>query len=491
MEIVVLDGYTLNPGDLRWDALRALGECTIYDRTPAALTVERARRAEIVLTNKVVLNRGVLAQLPELRYIGVLATGINIVDLAAAGERGLVVTNVPAYSTRSVAQLVMALLLEFTHHVGHHAHGVRTGKWSASADFSYADYPLIELDGLTMGIVGLGRIGRTVAALAQAFGMSVLAYHHRPTTPPLGVELVELETLFRCSDVVSLHCPLTPQTTGLVNANRLASMKPSAFLINTGRGPLVHEQELADALNAGRLAGAGLDVLSSEPPRADNPLLSAKNCSHHPAYRLGHPRRAHPPARRRRRKHQRLPGGSTGESGNIEIAALLTGIAGVPVVWCTGNPEGFPSSHTIWYTGRMMDETKQVIVVGAGASGLMAAGVAAGRGRRVLLLERNEEVGRKLLISGKGRCNLANDTDIEELLANIPGNPKFLRTAFYRFGPHETIDFFTARGVPLKTERGGRVFPVSDNAEEVVRALTNFSGKAGCKFARKPRCGAC
>lgn len=278
MKIVVLDGYALNPGDLRWDALQAIGECTIYDRTPAALTVERARGAEIVLTNKVVLDREVIAQLPELRYIGVLATGINVVDIADAHERGIVVTNVPAYSTRSVAQLVMALLLEFTHHVGHHAQSVREGRWSACPDFSYADYPLIELDGLIMGIVGLGRIGRAVASLAQAFGMSVLANHHRPITPPPGVEMVDLETVFRRGDVISLHCPLTPQTTGMVNAARLALMKPTAFLINTGRGPLIQEQELADALNAGCLAGAGLDVLSNEPPHADNPLLTAKNC---------------------------------------------------------------------------------------------------------------------------------------------------------------------------------------------------------------------
>ncbi len=278
MNIVVLDGYTLNPGDLSWETLQALGQCTIYDRTPAALTVPRAREAEIVLTNKVVLNREVIAQLPKLRYIGVLATGYNVVDVAAARERDIVVTNVPAYSTRSVAQLVFALLLGLTHHVGHHAQTVREGRWSASPDFSYTDFSLIELDGLTMGVVGLGRIGRAVTALAQAFGMSVLAQHYRPTTPPSGVELVELDDLFRRSDVVSLHCPLTAENAGLVHAGRLALMKPTAFFINTARGPLVNEQDLADALNAGRLAGAGLDVLSLEPPAADNPLLNAKNC---------------------------------------------------------------------------------------------------------------------------------------------------------------------------------------------------------------------
>lgn len=278
MNIVVLDGYTLNPGDLSWEPLQAMGACTIYARTPAELTVARVQEAEVVLTNKVVLSREVIAQLPKLRYIGVLATGYNVVDVATARERGIVVTNVPAYSTHSVAQLVFALLLELTHHVGHHAQSVHDGRWSASPDFSYADYPLIELDGLTMGIVGLGRIGRAVAALAQAFGMSVLAYHYRPVAPPAGVELVELDELFRRADVVSLHCPLTADNAGMVHAGRLALMQPGAFLINTARGPLINEQDLADALNAGRLAGAGLDVLSVEPPPADNPLLSAKNC---------------------------------------------------------------------------------------------------------------------------------------------------------------------------------------------------------------------
>jgi len=278
MKIVVLDGHTMNPGDLSWGALQALGECAIYERTPTEQVVERARDAEIVLTNKVVLSREIIAQLPRLRYIGVTATGYNIVDVAAAREHGIVVTNVPAYSTRSVAQLVFALLLELTHHVGHHAQTVREMRWTGSPDFSYADYPLIELDGLTMGIIGLGRIGREVATIAQAFGMSVIAYHYRTTAPQPGVEIVDLETLFRRSDVISLHAPLTPQSAGMVNAANLALMKSTAFLINTARGPLVNEQDLADALNTDRIAGAGLDVLSTEPPKADNPLLTAKNC---------------------------------------------------------------------------------------------------------------------------------------------------------------------------------------------------------------------
>ncbi|MHB9106107.1 MAG: D-2-hydroxyacid dehydrogenase [Armatimonadota bacterium] len=279
MKIVVLDGYTLNPGDLSWDGLRALGACEIYDRTPPELVVERARGAEAVLTNKVVVGREQLAQLPELRYIGVLATGYNIVDTSAARERGIPVTNVPEYGTRSVAQMAFALLLELALHVGHHAQTVREGRWTQSRDFCYWDYPLIELAGKTMGLIGIGRIGRAAAELALAFGMTVLAHDvHTPPNLPAGIRMVDLETLLRESDVVSLHCPLTAENQGLINAERLALMQPTAFLINTSRGPLVVAQDLADALNSGRLAGAGVDVLPVEPPPADNPLLSAQNC---------------------------------------------------------------------------------------------------------------------------------------------------------------------------------------------------------------------
>jgi glycerate dehydrogenase len=278
MKIVVLDGYTLNPGDLSWDELKALGECEVFDRTPPDRTVARAKDAEIALTNKTVLDGKVLGQLPKLRYAGVLATGYNVVDVQAARERKIVVTNVPAYSTSSVAQMVFAHLLELTHHVGHHAQSVREGRWTASADFAYWDFPLIELSGLTMGIVGYGRIGRETAAVARAFGMKVLAAGRAPKPEAGEVEFVPLDELFRRSDVISLHCPLTPETKGLVNAQRLALMKPTAFLINTSRGPVVDEPALADALNSGRIAGAGLDVLSVEPPPADNPLLKAKNC---------------------------------------------------------------------------------------------------------------------------------------------------------------------------------------------------------------------
>ncbi len=278
MHIVVLDAYTLNPGDLSWDELKALGSCNIYDRTGPDPVLARAANAEIILLNTVVFMRDVLERLPKLRYIGVLATGTNVVDLAVARARGIPVTNVPAYSTRSVAQVAFALLLELTHHVGHHAQSVRGGRWTRSQDFCYWDFPLVELDGLTMGIIGFGRIGQAVAELAHAFGMKVLACSPSLTPFPSSVRLVDLETLFRQSDVVSLHCPLTSQTKHLVNAERLAWMKPTAFLLNTSRGSVVDEPALAAALNVGRIAGAGLDVLSVEPPLADNPLLAAKNC---------------------------------------------------------------------------------------------------------------------------------------------------------------------------------------------------------------------
>ena len=271
MKIVVLDGYTLNPGDLSWDALRELGSCEIYDRSAPDEIVPRSTSAEIVLTNKVKLNGEYISSVPTLKYIGVTATGYNIVDVAAARERKVIVTNVPTYGTQSVAQMTFALLLELTQHVGHHAQTVREGRWTRSPDFCYWDYPLIELDGLTLGIVGFGRIGKMVGQLAEAFGMKVLTYSRKQP-------VAEMETLFRRSDIISLHCPLTPQTEHLVNEKRLAWMKPTAFLLNTSRGPLIDESALAKALNEGRIAGAGLDVLAVEPPTADNPLLRAKNC---------------------------------------------------------------------------------------------------------------------------------------------------------------------------------------------------------------------
>jgi glycerate dehydrogenase len=278
MRIVVLDGFTLNPGDLSWNELNSLGECEIHDRSPATEVVKRAADADIVLTNKTVLNRDQIFALPKLKYVGVLATGYNIVDVAAARDRNIPVTNVPAYGTKSVAQHTFALLLELTQHVGHHAQTVRDGRWTKSLDYCYWDYPLIELDALTMGIVGFGRIGRAVAELARVFGMTVLATSSTLKPPTAGVRFVELETLFRQSDVVSLHCPLAAQTRNLVNEATLPLLKPTAFLLNTSRGPLIDERALAGALNAGLIAGAAVDVLSVEPPPADNPLLRAKNC---------------------------------------------------------------------------------------------------------------------------------------------------------------------------------------------------------------------
>jgi len=278
MNICVLDGFTLNPGDLSWDELQQLGDCKIYDRTPADELLIRAARAEIVLTNKIPLSRETLSALPELKYIGVLATGTNVVDLGAARERGIPVTNVPAYGTRSVAQATIALLLELTNRTGHHSQRARDGAWTRAIDWCFWDFPLVELDGLTLGIVGFGRIGAGVAEIAHALGMNIIAHNTSPKAAPAFVKFVDLETLFRTSDFVSLHCPLTAQNQKLVNAERLAWMKPSAFLLNTSRGPLIDEAALAEALNNGRMAGAGLDVLSSEPPPANHPLLSAKNC---------------------------------------------------------------------------------------------------------------------------------------------------------------------------------------------------------------------
>ncbi|HVV71023.1 MAG TPA: D-2-hydroxyacid dehydrogenase [Verrucomicrobiae bacterium] len=278
MKIVVLDGFTLNPGDLTWDDLRLLGKCEIHDRTPAAEVVPRSQDADCLLTNKTPLGRVQFEQLPKLKYVGVLATGTNVVDLPAARERGVTVTNVPAYGTRSVAQATFALLLELTQHVGEHSRGAREGRWSRSLDWCYWEQPLVELDGLLMGIIGFGRIGRAVSELARAFGMKVLVLHRASVANSTGFQTVSLETLFRESDVISLHCPLTPETAKLVNAERLSWMKPSAFLLNTSRGPLVDEEALANALNAGQIAGAGLDVLSQEPPLPDNPLLRARHC---------------------------------------------------------------------------------------------------------------------------------------------------------------------------------------------------------------------
>lgn len=277
--IVVLDGHTLNPGDLSWDRLEALGHCAIYDRTRPEDVVRRIAKASIVLTNKVVISAESIQQLPNLQYIGVLATGYNVVDVQAACARNIVVTNVPAYGTESVAEMVFAHLLNLCRHVTQHSDSVRRGRWSESNDFCFWDYPLVELSGLTMGIVGLGRIGRVTARLAQAFGMKVIASDiAHPSVHMDDVTLTSLDTIFRESDVISLHCPLTEQNRRFVNRDRLRMMKPTSFLINTSRGPLIDEGALLEALDHGWIAGAGLDVLEQEPPGKDCPLLTARNC---------------------------------------------------------------------------------------------------------------------------------------------------------------------------------------------------------------------
>jgi glycerate dehydrogenase len=280
MRITVLDGYTLNPGDLSWDPLMQFGECRIYDRTPPEEVVSRGAGSEIILTNKTVVSRVSMEKLSHLRYIGVLATGYNIVDVPAAKERNITVTNVPGYASSSVAQMVFAHLLNLTQGLGRHTQSVRQGKWTASKDFCFWETPLIELAGMTLGIVGYGQIGRATAQLAKAFGMHVIVADRPGKTLPVeqGIRQVSVIDLFRLSDVVSLHCPLTPETKNLVNEELLSAMKPSALLINTSRGPLIDEPVLARALNEGRVAGAGLDVLSAEPPPPDHPLVLARNC---------------------------------------------------------------------------------------------------------------------------------------------------------------------------------------------------------------------
>ena len=280
MKIVVLDGYTENPGDLSWDALGTLGELTVYDRTDSPeQTIERIGDSEIVVTNKTPLTRAVLEACPAIRYIAVLATGYNVVDCAAARERGIPVSNVPAYGTDAVAQFTIAMLLEICHHVAHHSDTVHEGRWERCSDFCYWDYPLIELAGKTMGIIGFGRIGRQVGRIARAMGMEVLAYN--PSICPEGEAIgryVSLDELLATSDVISLHCPLFPETAGLVNRETIARMKDGVILLNSSRGGLVVEEDLAQALDSGKVYAAAVDVVSTEPIRGNNPLLGAKNC---------------------------------------------------------------------------------------------------------------------------------------------------------------------------------------------------------------------
>ena len=279
MKIVVLDGYTENPGDLSWGGFEAIGETVVYDRTPEEQIVERIGEAEIVILNKTPITRATLEACPGIKYIGVLATGYNVVDTDAARERGIPVCNIPSYGTASVGQFAIALLLEICHHIGAHSDSVHNGDWERSADWCYWNHPLIELDGKTMGIIGFGRIGQATGRIAKALGMKVIAYDAHPNDAGRALAgYVELDTLLATSDVIALHCPLFPETQGIIDRAAIAKMKDGVIILNNSRGPLIVEQDLADALDSGKVAAAGLDVVSTEPIRGDNPLLKAKNC---------------------------------------------------------------------------------------------------------------------------------------------------------------------------------------------------------------------
>lgn len=280
MKIVILDGYTENPGDLSWKGFEKLGELTVYDRTAKDEIVSRIGDAEIIITNKTPISAETFAACPNLKYVGVLATGFNVVDINAAKQNSVVVTNIPTYGTRAVAQFVFALLLEICHHVGHHAETVKEGRWANNPDFCYWDFPLIELYGKTMGIIGYGRIGQATAKIAVALGMKVLAYNHHDQNLSANddIKMVTLDELLEGSDVISLHCPLMPSTQGMINKDTMAKMKDGVILINTSRGPLVVEEDLKEGLDSGKIYAAGLDVVSVEPIKEDNVLLTCKNC---------------------------------------------------------------------------------------------------------------------------------------------------------------------------------------------------------------------
>ncbi len=278
MKIVVLDGYVLNPGDLNWEGMKKHGDFTVFDRTSPELTLERAKDADVLITNKVILSKEILENLPKLKYIGVLATGYNVVDMVAAKKANVIVTNIPAYSTASVAQMVFSHILNFVQNVSVHADSVATGEWAKSRDFAYWKTPQTELAGKTLGIIGFGQIGQAVAKIGLAFGMKVIFNNRSNKETNLDAAQVDLDSLLTESDFISINCPLTPENTGFINKSAISKMKPTTFLVNTGRGPLIHEQDLADALNSGKIAGAGLDVLSIEPAKTDNPLPMAKNC---------------------------------------------------------------------------------------------------------------------------------------------------------------------------------------------------------------------
>ena len=280
MKMVVLDGYTENPGDLSWDGLREFGELTVYDRTGSEdEVIARIGEAEVVFVNKVPITKRVLEECPNIKFISVLATGYNVIDIKAAAEKGIVVSNIPSYGTAAVAQFAIALLLEVCHHVAHHSEAVHQGRWAANPDWCFWDYPLIDLQGKTMGIIGFGRIGQATGRIAKAMGMKVIAYSRSVREDGKDIaEYVDLDTLLRTSDVIALHCPLFPETEGIINKANIAKMKDGVIIINNSRGQLVVEQDLADALNSGKVYAAGLDVVSTEPIREDNPLLKAKNC---------------------------------------------------------------------------------------------------------------------------------------------------------------------------------------------------------------------
>lgn len=279
MKIVILDGYTENPGDLSWEGFEQLGEVTVYDRTPEHLAAERVGDAQVVILNKTPLTRKTMEMCGNIRYVGVLATGYNVVDVACAAEMGITVTNIPSYGTDAVSQFAIALLLEICHHVAHHDRAVHEGRWERCPDWCFWDYPLIELAGKTMGIIGFGRIGQATGRIAKALGMKVIAYDSYPNESGKALaEYVDLETVLKTSDVIALHCPLFPETEGIISRENIAKMKDGVIILNNSRGPLIVEQDLADALNSGKVYAAGLDVVSTEPIKGDNPLLGAKNC---------------------------------------------------------------------------------------------------------------------------------------------------------------------------------------------------------------------
>lgn len=279
MNIVVLDGYTLNPGDITWEGMERLGNLTVYDRTPADKIVERIGSAEIVFTNKTPISKETFEACPNIKFVGVLATGYNVVDVVTAKEKGIPVTNIPTYGTDAVGQFAIGLLLEICHHIAHHDKAVHDGRWENNDDWCFWDYPLIELAGKTMGIIGFGRIGQTTGRIAKALGMKVIAFDEYPNDAGKKLaEYVSLDTVFSKSDVIALHCPLFPSTEGIINKDNIAKMKDGVIILNNSRGPLIVEQDLADALNSGKVYAAGVDVVSTEPIKGDNPLLNAKNC---------------------------------------------------------------------------------------------------------------------------------------------------------------------------------------------------------------------